>query len=70
MRHSDEGRYFTAKVPYGYNYYDLNDEILDPGPNASEHGMHVAGISAVNGNPEEGGVQGVHLKPSTCNEGI
>ena len=35
------GEYRTAKVPYGYNYYDQNEEILDLGPEASEHGMHV-----------------------------
>lgn len=53
------GKYFTDKVPYGYNYYDLNDEILDLGPDASEHGMHVAGTAGANGNPEENGVRGV-----------
>lgn len=53
------GKYFTEKVPYGYNYYDLNNEILDLGPGASEHGMHVAGTVAANGNPEENGVKGV-----------
>lgn len=53
------GKYFTEKVPYGYNYYDLNNEILDLGPGASEHGMHVAGTVGANGNPEENGVKGV-----------
>lgn len=23
------GRYYTKKVPYGYNYYDFNDNLLD-----------------------------------------
>lgn len=54
-----KGNYYTAKVPYGYNYYDLNNEILDLGPEASEHGMHVAGTVGANGNPDEGGVRGV-----------
>lgn len=44
-----QGKYFTEKVPYGYNYYDLNQEILDLGPDASEHGMHVAGTVTANG---------------------
>lgn len=43
------GKYYTEKVPYGYNYYDLSDEILDLGPDASEHGMHVAGTVTANG---------------------
>jgi lactocepin len=45
-----EGKYFTEKVPYGYNYFDKNDEIRDLGPSASMHGMHVAGTAAANGN--------------------
>lgn len=43
------GKYYNTKVPYGYNYYDKNDTILDLGPNASMHGMHVAGTTAANG---------------------
>lgn len=53
------GKYYTDKVPYGYNYYDLNDEILDIGPDASEHGMHVAGTVGANGDVENGGIKGV-----------
>ncbi|MFE8698110.1 S8 family serine peptidase [Cytobacillus sp. FJAT-53684] len=44
-----DGKFFTEKVPYGYNYFDKNNEILDIGPEASMHGMHVAGTSAANG---------------------
>ena len=55
----DNGKYFTAKVPFGYNYMDGNDEILDLGPDASMHGMHVAGTVVANGNEENGGIQGV-----------
>lgn len=53
------GRYYTEKVPYGYNYYDLNNEIRDLGPEASMHGMHVAGTAGANGNTEDGGIRGV-----------
>lgn len=53
------GTYRTAKVPYGYNYMDNNQEILDLGPEASEHGMHVAGTVGANGDTENGGIKGV-----------
>jgi len=39
---------FTDKVPYGYNFADNNDDVK-PGPGTSQHGMHVAGIVAANG---------------------
>ncbi|MDR3191107.1 MAG: S8 family serine peptidase [Lactobacillaceae bacterium] len=42
------GKYYTAKVPYGYNYAENNDQIYDTGIN-SMHGMHVAGIMAADG---------------------
>ncbi|RSK28653.1 lactocepin [Bacillus sp. HMF5848] len=53
------GKYFTEKVPYGFNYADENDEILDLGPAASMHGMHVSGTVGANGNFDDGGVKGV-----------
>lgn len=53
------GRYYTEKIPYGYNYYDLNHQIKDVGPAPSEHGMHVAGIAGANGDVENGGIKGV-----------
>ncbi|MEG2017548.1 MAG: S8 family serine peptidase, partial [Clostridium sp.] len=52
------GKYYTEKVPYGYNYMDENNQILDIGPDASEHGMHVAGIAGANGDVENGGIKG------------
>lgn len=55
------GKFYTDKVPYGYNFADENDEIVDLG--GSMHGMHVAGIVAANASEEEvnnnEGVQGV-----------
>jgi lactocepin len=54
-----KGKFYTDKVPYGYNYYDQNNTILDLGPGASMHGMHVAGTVAANGDEENGGIKGV-----------
>ena len=53
------GKFYTEKVPYGYNYYDENAQILDLGPDASMHGMHVAGTVAANGDESNGGIKGV-----------
>lgn len=44
------GKFYTEKVPYGYNFADMNDRII---PQSSMHGMHVSGIVAANGNDEE-----------------
>ncbi|WP_437629385.1 S8 family serine peptidase [Clostridium paraputrificum] len=48
----DYGKYFTNKIPYGYNYADGNNDIIDVGA-AGEHGMHVAGIVGANGSSDE-----------------
>ncbi len=53
------GKYHTAKVPYGYNYYDKNQEILDLGSDASMHGMHVGGTVGSNGSKDKGGIKGI-----------
>lgn len=42
------GRYYTEKVPYGYNYMDKNFEIRDLADDAP-HGMHVTGTVGANG---------------------
>lgn len=57
-----KGKYFTNKVPYGYNYYDLNFEVIDKGPDPSMHGMHVAGTAGANGDVENGGIRGIAPK--------
>jgi lactocepin len=54
-----KGQFYTDKVPYGYNYFDENSTILDLGPAASMHGMHVAGTVAANGDEANGGIKGV-----------
>ncbi|MBU3133388.1 S8 family serine peptidase [Clostridium gasigenes] len=55
-----KGKYYNDKVPYGYNFADENDEVIDKG---SMHGMHVAGIIAANATEAEvkadTGIQGV-----------
>lgn len=57
----ENGEYFTPKVPFGWNYMDGNNEILDLGPDASMHGMHVAGTVGANGDEdaEKPGIKGV-----------
>lgn len=55
------GKYYTDKVPYGYNFADGNDEIIDT--TSSMHGMHVAGIVGANASDEDyasgNGIRGV-----------
>lgn len=53
------GDFYTEKVPYGYNYMDENDNILDSAKGASMHGMHVAGTVGANGDEENGGIMGI-----------
>ncbi|MBS4200659.1 S8 family serine peptidase [Bacillus sp. FJAT-49732] len=53
------GKYYTEKVPYGYNYMDENNEIREIHAEASMHGMHVAGTVGANGDEENGGIQGI-----------
>ena len=54
-----KGKYYSAKVPFAYNYYDQNETIKDLGPGASMHGMHVAGTVGANGDTTNGGIKGV-----------
>ncbi len=53
------GKYYTEKVPFGYNYMDENDIIRDIAPDASMHGMHVAGTVGANGDEDNGGIKGI-----------
>lgn len=55
----EAGMYYSAKVPFAYNYMDDNNLIMDIGPEASMHGMHVAGIVGANGNEDDGGIKGI-----------
>lgn len=47
-----KGRYFTKKVPFGYNYADGNQQVRHQ-PNTSPHGSHVSGIVAGNCTDED-----------------
>lgn len=53
------GKYYTEKVPYGYNYMDENDEVREIHSGASYHGMHVGGTVAANGDEDNGGILGI-----------
>ncbi len=44
-------------MPYGYNYFDKTNEVIDISEGASMHGMHVAGTVAANG--DEDGINGI-----------
>lgn len=48
------GSYFTSKVPFGYNYADNNNDIVDGIVENTDygHGMHVAGIIGANSQSE------------------
>lgn len=50
-----KGKYYSDKVPYGYNYYDFNDNLLDS--YGVMHGMHVSGI--IGANDEDKNIFGV-----------
>ena len=53
------GKFYTNKVPYGYNYYDKNNTVKDLGAGATMHGMHVSGTVAANGDESNGGIKGI-----------
>lgn len=55
----DPGKYFSEKIPFGYNYMDDNQEVRDLGPDASMHGQHVSGTVGANGDESNGGIKGV-----------
>jgi lactocepin len=47
-----KGKYFSNKIPYGYNFADDNCDIKDR-TGIKAHGMHVSGIIAANGEDED-----------------
>ena len=52
-----KGKYFSRKIPYGYNFADNNSTVKEYG--SFSHGMHVAGTVAANGTDETNGIRGV-----------
>ena len=49
------GKYFTPKIPFGYNYADKDEDIVDRVVENIDygHGMHVAGIIGANCQSED-----------------
>lgn len=45
--------YFSEKIPFGYNYADKNNDVIDKRDSKSPHGAHVAGIVGADGKEEE-----------------
>ncbi len=43
-----DGKYYSEKIPFAYNYYDRNDVIKDTNADTGMHGQHVAGTAAGN----------------------
>ncbi|MEH7178047.1 S8 family serine peptidase [Neobacillus vireti] len=53
------GQFWNEKVPYGWNYADGTEDIIDDNVDTGMHGMHVGGTVAANGDEENGGIKGV-----------
>lgn len=51
-----DDRWYTDKVPTGYDWADKDDDVL---PYESSHGMHVSGTIGANGDEEKDGVKGI-----------
>lgn len=52
------GVYGNAKFPYIYDYQDLDTNVKEH-KDGGQHGQHVAGTVAANGDVENGGIKGV-----------
>lgn len=57
------GKYFTDKVPYGYNFAEMNTKVI---PEESQHGMHVAGIVGANCPEEKEGLKAIKGVAPEC----
>ncbi|MPQ44722.1 S8 family serine peptidase [Clostridium tarantellae] len=51
--------YYNEKIPTGYDWADMDNNVLPKDLVNGAHGMHVAGIVAANGDVENGGVKGI-----------
>src|SRR5699024_12367074 len=52
-----KGKYYTEKVPYGYNYADENDTIKNVCEGANGNGIHVTGNVGANGDLDNSGIK-------------
>ena len=53
-----KGKYGNAKFPYIYDYQDVDQDVKEH-KDSGQHGQHVAGTVAANGDTEKGGIKGV-----------
>ena len=53
-----KGEYISSKVPYAYDYHDNKVNPKDE-KSGDQHGMHVAGTIAANGDTSKNGIRGV-----------
>lgn len=51
--------YYNSKIPTGYDWANMDNDISPLDPYYAAHGMHVAGIVGANGDTENGGVVGI-----------
>ncbi|EFG32808.2 hypothetical protein HMPREF0620_0151 [Parascardovia denticolens DSM 10105 = JCM 12538] len=64
IKQAKHGKYFTEKVPYGFNYADNNTIITDTTVD-EQHGMHVAGIIGANGTGSDPATSVVGVAPES-----
>jgi subtilisin family serine protease len=52
-------KWYTNKVPTGYDWADMDDNVIPAESTGNDHGIHVAGTVGANGNENNEGVKGV-----------
>ena len=51
------GSWLSRKIPFAYDYWDLDDDAADDAAGAAGHGTHVAGIAAGYARSEDGALR-------------